>query len=239
MIDSLRRLRARLVLLPLAVAALGGCATFQGTPHEADERLAEIVGEWRAQRSAGKGCLDEVGPRRPVVDCGRLLKELDLLALEFPRNPDVLFAAAGLAQEDGRPEKAQTYLSALFALRPSHPEAAILRARIAIGEGNLPLAERTLDQQIELVPDHPGLRETSASVAYLRGDWDAAEQRLRAAEQLGAPDWRIAYHRGLIAEAQGRTDEASAHYRRSLDANPGFERARSRLAGMAVIPASD
>ena len=74
---------------------------------------------------------------------------------------------------------------------------------------------------------------------FLQSDWEAAEKRLRAAERLGAPDWRVAYHRGLIAEARGRIDEAEAHYRRSLDASPSFTRARVRLAGLAALPAAE
>ncbi len=226
----------RWLFLPLALLVGGGCARTPEAPprSDPDAQLAAIIEYWNEQRTAGAGCGDSFESGRPVLDCGRLLKALDLLAVEFPRHPGVLFTAATLAREDGRPEKAQSYLGSLFTLRPVHPAAAILRARIAMDEGNLPLAERTLKEQILFVPDHAGLRETFASVAYLRKDWEAAEERLRAAERLGAPDWRVAYHRGLVAEAQGRTEEASAHYRRSIDARPGFERARSRLAGLDV-----
>ncbi|MGH0034496.1 MAG: tetratricopeptide repeat protein [Myxococcota bacterium] len=221
----------------MLVLAVGGCATTD--EHSPDVRLSAIVETWRDQQAAGIGCQDGYEAQRPVVDCRRLMKALERLALDFPRHPDILFAAATLAREDGMPDKAQSYLAALSLVRPIHPEAGILRARIAMDQGNLPLAERALREQIELAPDHSGLREVFASVAYLRGDFDVATRRLRAAERLGAPDWRIAYHRGLVAEAQGRTDEASAHYRRSIDANPGFARARSRLAGLVVGPAAD
>ena len=227
-----RNHRALGLALTSALLLAGGCARAPGPATDPNLRLAEIVGAWRDQRAAGVACQDGFEPNRPVVDCRRLMKALDTLALEFPRHPGVLFAAASMAREEGTPEKAQSYLTALFAVRPMHPTAAVLRAQIAMEQGNLPFADRTLRDQILLAPDHPGLRETHASVAYLQNDWDAAQKRLRAAERLGAPDWRVAYHRGLIAEAQGRMDDARVHYLRSLDASPGFERARMRLAGI-------
>ncbi len=232
-----RRLLA--LALPLGLLVAGGCARTPGPPSDPNVRLSQIMEAWHDQRAAGVTCQDGYEPGRPVVDCRRLMKALEGLALEFPRHPGVLFAAATLAREEGAPEKAQGYLAALFTVRPTHPAAAILRARIAMDQGNLPQAERTLSHQILLAPDHAGLREAFASVAYLKGDWKASEERLRAAEQLGAPDWRVAYHRGLIAEARGQLDEAAAHYRRSLDASPGFERAQMRLAGLAVRPRVD
>ena len=226
---SPRRWLVLLLVLPLGAA----CAnTPSATSQHPDARLDAILEAWRDHRAAGGGCDDSFEPDRPVVDCRRIMKALEVLALEFPRHPEVLLSVAVLAQEDSQPEKAQSYLAALLEVQPDHAEAAMLRARIAMGQGNLPLAARTLEEQILYAPDHAGLRETFASVAYLQGDWVAAERRLRAAEQLGAPDWRIAYHRGLIAEAQGFTEEAGAHYRRALDARPDFERARARLAGI-------
>lgn len=58
-----------------------------------------------------------------------------------------------------------------------------------------------------------------------------------AAERLGAPRWRIAYHRGLIEEARHHLEEAQRYYAETLKANPSWKPAASRLKGLtALIP---
>jgi hypothetical protein len=42
----------------------------------------------------------------------------------------------------------------------------------------------------------------------------------------------VAYHRGLLAEAEGDPESAMAYYRRALDGNPGWKRALARLRGL-------
>jgi tetratricopeptide (TPR) repeat protein len=141
-------------------------------------------------------------------------------------------AAGTLAYDAGEPEKAQNYLDQLFRAQPAHPEAGILRSRIAVDDGNLPLAERVLAMQIQYTPDNAALREAMSGVLYMSGDLQGARTAIDAAALLGAPAWRVAYHRGLVAEAAGQKAEAQTQYQACLDANPSFSAAKSRLSGM-------
>jgi predicted Zn-dependent protease len=146
-------------------------------------------------------------------------------------------ANAVLAYDDQQPAEAQQLLDLILVQQRSHPDAAVLRARIAVEEGNVPFARRLLEQQIKLVPDHSGLHETFAATLYLDGRMDEARGELTMAGALGAPRWRIAYHLGLIEEAEGRTDEASRFYAEAVQGNPGWVPAESRLRALKARPA--
>ncbi len=223
----------------VAVLALG-CAQTRGVlgptaeRQDAAPRLERLLAQWEAVKASGQTCEDLPRAGQPERDCGRIQLGLRRLASEFPGSPDVLLANAVVSYDVGYPTRAQAYLDAALALRPGHPEAALLRSRIASEEGNLAFAQRLLRESIELSPDHAGLREAAASVAYLKGDLADARRELLAAERLGAPAWRVAYHRGLVAEADDDTTAAAAHYRRSLELRPDNDRARARLAGLSL-----
>jgi tetratricopeptide (TPR) repeat protein len=95
----------------------------------------------------------------------------------------------------------------------------------------LPSAKRLLEEQVHLTPDHAGLRESYSAVLFLEGDLSGANKELDAAERLGAPAWRVAFNRGLIAEKAGDGRKALQQYEVAAAANPDFKPAQSRLAG--------
>jgi len=216
-----------------AAALCAGCASTPREPGPDDPgpRLRRLLAEWYAVQDAGGSCASG-GRRHPYVDCGRIQAGIERLSLQFPDDATVLAANAVVAFETRQEEKAQVHLDALFELDPIQPDAAILRSRLSIRQGNLSHARRLLESQIGLSPDHAGLREAMASLHYLRGAHALAQRELAIAERLGAPGWRVDYHRGLLEEAQGRADTAIRYYQRSIDANPGWERPRSRLRGL-------
>jgi tetratricopeptide (TPR) repeat protein len=140
-----------------------------------------------------------------------------------------------LAYDAKEPEKAQRYLDSVLAIEPTYPDAAVLRSQIAVEEGNMPFARRLLETQIGYRPDHPGLREALAGVCYLERDLEGARASLAAAEALHAPAWRVAFHRGLLAEFAGDGNEAQRQYQLCTDANPDFTPARARLDGARAL----
>ncbi|MCA8979876.1 MAG: tetratricopeptide repeat protein [Planctomycetes bacterium] len=174
--------------------------------------------------------IDERG--RIVIDHERTRNQIERLALEYPNHAPTLFAAASLAYEAGEKERAAGYLDELLSRHPVHPEAAVLRSRIAIEEGNLSGARRTLEQQIQFTPDHAGLREALSATQFLDGDLMAALTQLEVAERLGAPAWRVAFNRGLIAETAGNARGAIEQYEISLAERPEYRAAASRKAGL-------
>ena len=181
----------------------------------------------------GRGC--EQRERRDTTDC-EAYRGIARLAVEF-RDPEALLALAVIEFERGRKEDALKTLDVLRSLEPIHPEAAILRARIAIDEGNLPRADfsKSRASSSRIIP----VLELLASVAYLEGEYGDADRSLEIASRLGAPAWRVAYHRGLVAEASGRLDRAARAYAACLEASPDFAPAQSRLRGLAVLEEGD
>jgi len=167
-----------------------------------------------------------------LVDCDRARLDVKYLALEFPNHVPTLMANAALAYDAREPEKSQRYLDALFAIQPGHAEAGILRSRLSIEEGNLTAARELLQTQISYAPDHAGLHEALSAVLYMQHEYEGAFREINGAEKLGAPAWRVAFNRGLIAEASGKFDAAIGYYEAAQQANPEFKAARSRMAAL-------
>lgn len=213
------------------VSLLGGC-TVAPPPRlgctDADRRLSDAV---RAFDIAGEGL---TLPGAPTVE--DVAVRLDRLALECPAHtPTALALAAVLA--DREPARAQALLDRLLATPGRNPDAAVLRARLALGEGNLAFARRIVGEHLRLAPEHAGLHETYAATLYLSGRLDEARVALRRAQALGAPQWRVAYHLGLVEEADGRLDEAQRAYQQAVTLNPSDADAAARLKGLkARVP---
>jgi Flp pilus assembly protein TadD len=138
-------------------------------------------------------------------------------------------ANAVVAYSAGQRAKAQQFLDRIFERPTIHPEAAVLRARIAIEEGNVTFALRVLEEQINGAPNNAELRELHGAALYVSRQFDRARQELRAAGSLGAPDWRVSYHLGLVEEAVGNRDAAIVHYTDAAAKNPQWKPAQDRL----------
>jgi tetratricopeptide (TPR) repeat protein len=198
---------------------------------DADQRLDTLLEAWRESRDSGR---QSGGSAHIVVDAQRARNEIQRLAVEHPSHARTLMANAALAYEAREVEKSVDYLDRLFHLHTAHADAAVLRARIAVEQGNLPYAKRLLAQQIAHAPDHPGLREQLSATCFAADDHAGAASALDAAEQLGAPAWRVSFHRGLLAEAQGQPDEAARCFRATLEAKPDHQPSKARLAAMGL-----
>lgn len=192
-----------------------------------DKRLAELIDDYDRSKAGETQDNGDI-----LLDCDRARLEMERLALEYPGHVPTLMACAVTAYDARETDKAQRYLDTLFHVQPVHADAAVLRYRIAVEEGNLPYARRLLETQIQYTPDHAGLREAHSAVLYMSHDLEGASAEITAAEKLGAPAWRVAFNRGLIAEAGGKTDEARKQYKAAFEANPACTEARSRMSGM-------
>jgi tetratricopeptide (TPR) repeat protein len=192
--------------------------------YDADGQLATFLAPLEEGRGAGCAMYP--------LDCENLRRDIERLSLVCPGHVPTLVSNAVIAYEAGQVVKAQQFLDRIFERPGSHPDAAVLRARIAVEEGNIPFARRFLEQQILLAPDHAALRETHAGVLYLAGDGQLARRELNAAGDLGAPRWRIAYHLGLLEEAEGQMENAKRLYGEAIAGNPAFAPAQARLKGL-------
>ncbi len=179
-------------------------------------------------KSTPGGCLNQQG----VDVCAREREEVRRLAMDCPDHQPAMFASAILAYEEGRRHLAQQQLDLLLERPGAHPDAAVLRGRIMLEDGNVPSAVRFLQQQAKLSPGHSQLREALASALFLAGRFEDSLASLAAAEKLGAPAWRVNYHRGVVHESRGERPEAAQCYRDSLKSNPGFRPAQARLSAL-------
>lgn len=215
------------LLLPLLLC-LSGCQLtqeLQQDPRTHDERLRELTEELEAVR-VGEG--SDLGRRERAVR-----SELNRLYYEDPSHTDTAWVLGVLAQEDGELDRASWYLDNVLGLDPGHARAAEARARIAFQLGNVEYGNRVLSAALMLRPDDSGLHEARALSFYLVQQWKDASDQLREAERLGAPLSRVAFNRGLIAEARGNLTEAMSHYRTAIEESGGlYPRAEQRLIGV-------
>lgn len=217
----------RLTILAMTLCT-GACLT-AGRPLQRQEcvqpdaRLSELLPRYEQLRATG--CTEECGPLR---------REIERLALVCPAHAPTLMANAVQAYDDKNVAAAQQWLDIILGRPGIHANAAVLRARIAIEEGNVPFASRLLESRIKLAPDHAGLRETYGAALYLSRQYAAAIRELKMAAALGAPPWRVAYHLGLVDEAEGRLDAAATHYAEALAGNAGWAPAQSRLTALRI-----
>lgn len=224
----------RLWVAALATAgalAATGCATTMPLREqsciEPDARLAAVLATVPPEACA-RGSARGDGPG--ACESARL--EVSRILSVCPAHEPSQLVAAVLAHESREPERAQQWLDDLLRTPQAQPEAAILRARIAVEDGNLHLARRLLTEQLRLRPDHAGLHETMAGILFLAGERAEADRHLVSARTLGAPAWRVAYHQGLIAEADGRVAEAEAFFEAAVADNPNAADARGRLRAL-------
>ncbi len=221
------------LLLSAVITACQGSSFGHRSPEcDPDKRLAELLHDYDACKN-GRGEGD--GGNQVLVDCDRVWNQIERLSMDFPRHAPSMMANAVIAYDERQNDKADRYLNTVFSLQPVHAEAAILKSRIAIEVGNLPAAQRLLANQVRCTPDHAGLREALSAVLYMSGDLPGAGASLDMAEGLGAPPWRIAFNRGLIAEKSGDRSAAEQQYEAAVAGNPEFQPAQSRLAGIRAM----
>ena len=212
--------------LIIAVAALASSCVSNGLgyrDHEPspDVRLAAALEEYEAAEL-----------NRIVADQGRARNKIEALSFEYPAHVPTLLANGLISFEEADFVNSQRYLDRLFSVQAIHPEAALLRSRLALQQGNAAAAEKLLGDHLRHVPDHHGLHEAMAEVYFLTGRFGEAMTSVAIAEDLGAPDWRMAFNRGLIEETQENLEAAATHYDEALKCNPDMSDAESRLLGV-------
>ena len=211
----------RLVLF-LALLALGfsGCRTLAETEaaYDPDREIEAIL----------EAMDEELGAR----EVRALRRRAEDIVMRTPRHARALSTAGILAYEDDDPENAQVLLDRALEIDSTVPGAAVTRARVAIDQGNLRLATRVLGDAARRSPADPLVRETLAGVLFMEGRFDESMTRIDQAEALGAPAWRVAFHRGLIQESLGRWDAAEAQYELALEHCPDDPATQERLTGL-------
>jgi len=231
--SSILRLAKRLSVTAVVLLFLSACSyQDQYIANECplpESQLMVPWRQWQEARSKPEGC---GSLENGTYTCRELRQEVERVTYVCPFYPPGLMASAILAYEDRQFARAQQYLDALFGLQKVHAGAAVLRGRIALEEGNIPFALRFLAERVKLSPEDPELREVYAGALFLGGKVPDAQKQLAIAANLGAPAWRIAYHRGLFEEAGGNFHLALQYYEEALRERADWDVALARRDGI-------
>ncbi|MEO0478637.1 MAG: tetratricopeptide repeat protein [Planctomycetota bacterium] len=190
----------------------------EASPEVVDQELDAIVTELDSKDSSSNANLLRT----------RVLQ----IAHEHRGHVRAQWMAAVILESSGDPNRARIHLDRVIQKEPSHDGARSLLARIAIGEGDLGRARRLVDDGLLLRPASSLLHEADALTAMLEEDFEQSERALTRADSLGAPKYRTAYHRGLLAERRGEVDEARDQYEAALEEHEGFGPAEHRLEAL-------
>lgn len=224
-------------LVFICALLIQGCASEQAfvqdvvDPEQEVERLVELE-----LQNIHEGNYCKRDPQSTFGGCDGVLRRLGQLFTRFPDLERLQLALAISNHARKRNREAQYYVDLLLAKDQPRPEAAILGARLAMEEGNTRRAEQLLKAQRRVNPVHAGIQETLAAVFYLKHEPEPGFAALAAAEQLGAPAWRISYHRGLMYELANNEAAACEQYAKSLGINPGFGPPEGRILDLIDDP---
>lgn len=221
----------------LLLVVMTGCAsqqTFVGKLDDPEQEVKRLVEMELANIQSDQYCRPD--PQSPFNGCDGVLHRLTQLFTTFPNYERLQLALAMSYHARHRNREAQYYLDQLLRDDRPRPEAAILAAKLALGEGNIRRAQTLLEAQKRLNPMHPGLYETLAAVFYLNHQPEAGFSALAAAEQLGAPSWRVAYHRGLLYELSKNEPAACEQYAKSFTQKDAFGLPEARILGLTHNP---
>jgi tetratricopeptide (TPR) repeat protein len=194
-----------------------------------ESQLMPAWHKWQDARSKPEGCGSLEGG---IYTCDEQRREIERVAYLCPSYVPGLMASAILAYDARQFARAQQFVDALFTLQKVHAPAAVLRGRIALEEGNIPFALRFLAEHVKLSPEDAELREVYAGALFLAEKLPEATRQLSVAANLGAPAWRVAYHRGLFEEAGGNLRQALQYYEEALRERADWDVAMARRDGI-------
>lgn len=166
-------------------------------------------------------------------DAGRLLEAYTLMeaaAKRFPKNSDLLYDFALLAEKVGRVEVMEKLLREVMALAPDNHHAYNALG-YSLAERNVRLQEAytLIAKALEMAPGDPFIMDSMGWVQYRLGKLDEAEKYLRNAYALRR-DPEIAVHLGEVLFQKGQQAAAQELWREARAKDPQNDTLRSTLA---------
>lgn len=139
---------------------------------------------------------------------------------QMPRDVDVLYEAAMMADKAGHIDEMMRLLRKAIAVDPeSQPAYNALGYTLADRGENLPEARRLISRALELSPGNPFVLDSMGWVEYRMGHDDRALGYLQQAYDA-RPDPEIGAHLGEVLWRLGRRDEARAIWRKAIERAP-------------------
>ncbi|MCC2957873.1 tetratricopeptide repeat protein [Massilia sp. IC2-477] len=166
-------------------------------------------------------------------DAGRALEAYSLMeaaARRFPKNPDLLYDFALLAEKIGRVDVMEKALRDVMVLAPdNHHAYNALGYSLAERNTRLQEAYTLVAKALEMAPGDPFIMDSMGWVQYRLGKLDEAEKYLRDAYALRR-DPEIAVHLGEVLFQKGQQAAAQALWREASAKDPQNDTLRSTLA---------
>ncbi|QOY94961.1 tetratricopeptide repeat protein [Massilia sp. UMI-21] len=166
-------------------------------------------------------------------DAGRTLEAYALMeaaAKRFPKNPDLLYDFALLAEKVGRVDVMEKALREVMTLAPdNHHAYNALGYSLAERNVRLQEAQALVAKALAMAPGDPFIMDSMGWVQYRMGNLDEAEKHLRNAYALRR-DPEIAVHLGEVLFQKGQQAAAQALWREARAKDPQNDTLRSTLA---------
>ncbi len=110
----------------------------------------------------------------------------------------------------------------------------MLTGRVLEREGRLAEALAAYEAAVDRNAANPHARTAVVGVATRINRWEVADRHLRRLLDVGYQPARTRYALGRVAQAQGRTADAAAHYREAFRLEPGLEMAPQALQSLGI-----
>jgi len=154
---------------------------------------------------------------------------MEKAAAKNPKNPDLLYDFALMAEKAGHAEVMEKTLRRVMALAPENQQAYnALGYSLAERNVRLPEALQLIRKAQGMAPDDPFIMDSMGWVQYRMGNLDEAEAQLRRAYGL-RPDADIAVHLGEVLWKKGQKDDAIALWRAAHAKDPRNDALRTTL----------
>jgi tetratricopeptide (TPR) repeat protein len=168
-----------------------------------------------------------------LTDAGKKAEAYALMekaAAKYPKNPDLLYDFALMAERAGRVDVMEKTLRRVMAQAPDNQHAYnALGYSLAERNVRLPEALQLIRKAQEMAPNDPFIMDSMGWVHYRMGNLDEAEVQLRRAYALRA-DADIAVHLGEVLWKKGNREDALTLWRAAQAKDPRNDALRTTLA---------
>jgi tetratricopeptide (TPR) repeat protein len=218
---------------------LVGALAFQDGDIAAATRAYEAaLKAWPASPQAAAGLGRALAAQGRLPDAIRMYER----AVANAPQPDTLAALGDLLALAGRDDEAQVRYEQVRGIAAIEAEAGLYNRALVLFYANhnesVDRAVRMAAAELEDRADAYGW-DAYAWALYAAERFAEAEEAMGRTLSFGTQDALLDYHAGMIAAANGRTNDAARLLQAALERNPGFdplqaERARSTLATLEI-----
>jgi tetratricopeptide (TPR) repeat protein len=223
--------------------------TDEQTRFSAQLRRAHLTGKG-GDLTAARALLAEVKPTEPerqaqlMAADAQLLRQANQLpeayavmeaaAQRFPKNPDLLYDFALLAEKMGKVDVMEAQLREVMAQAPDNHHAYNALG-YSLAERNVRLQEAygLIAKALEMAPDDPFIMDSMGWIHYRMGNLTEAEKFLRRAYGV-RKDAEIGIHLGEVLWQKGDKSAAQALWRDARAKDPQNEELRETLTRLGL-----